>query len=166
MQASAAMENLTLPQADDYVWVPGSNASGLTTAPTAELVAQMAAAIVNPSIGNTDTEGWFGGTGQGYNATSTYGSDVTINSPFHAALLRGDRCYERRVGQQKMALCRHRSSDRCGIFLVLPRILLRYAHHGRRSWRRVDADPRLGDRSCVCRRSYGADPASRTPIGA
>ena len=80
MQASAAMENLTLPQAGDYVWVPGSNASGLTTAPTAELVAQMAAAIVNPSIGNTDTEGWFGGTGQGYNATSTYGSDVTINS--------------------------------------------------------------------------------------
>ena len=80
MQAHAAMENITLPQATDYLWVPGSNASGLTTAPTAELVSQMAAAIVNPSIGNTDTEGWFAGTGQGYNATSTYAADVTIHS--------------------------------------------------------------------------------------
>ncbi len=76
--AQAATVNLTLPGADDYLWVPGSNASGITTAPTAELVATLAGAIQNPAAFNTDLSGWFAGTGQGYDAKSTYAADVSV----------------------------------------------------------------------------------------
>lgn len=77
--ASAATVSLTLPAAEDYVWVPGGNASGITTAPTTALVAQLADAIQSTAVGNTDLEGWFAGTGQMY-SENQYGLDVTVHS--------------------------------------------------------------------------------------
>lgn len=78
--ASASTVQLTLPGANDYVWVPGSNASGITTDPTAGVVARLAGVIQAPDKFNTDLTGWFAGTGQGYDSKSTYAADVTVNS--------------------------------------------------------------------------------------
>ncbi len=64
---------ITLPGSDDYTWVAGSNAAGIGTGATAEIVQNLAAAI------GEDTVGWFGGTGQAYDANA-YGSDISITS--------------------------------------------------------------------------------------
>ena len=70
---------LTLPGTDDFTWIPGSNASGIGTGSSAEIIANLAAAITADNIGNTDLTGWFGGTGQAY-AANDYGSDISISS--------------------------------------------------------------------------------------
>ncbi len=70
---------ITLPGSDDFKWIAGSNAAGIGTGATAEIVQKLATAITASNIGNTDTVGWFGGTGQSYNANA-YGSDISITS--------------------------------------------------------------------------------------
>ena len=77
--AAADITPITLPPNSDYTWVAGSNASGIGTGATAEIVQNLAAAITATNIGNTDTVGWFGGTGQAYDFAS-YGSDISITS--------------------------------------------------------------------------------------
>ena len=62
---------LTLPGTDDFTWIAGSNASGIGTGSSAEIIQNLAAAITASNIGNTDLTGWFGGTGQAY-AQSSY----------------------------------------------------------------------------------------------
>ena len=57
---------LTLPSTDDFTWIPGSNASGIGEGSSPEIIQQLASAITNSTIGNTDLTGWFGGTGQSY----------------------------------------------------------------------------------------------------
>ena len=65
---------LTNPVASDYAWIPGSNGSGITTAMTAENVE----GIINAIPTSKDLVGWFGGTGQGYDAQSQWASEVII----------------------------------------------------------------------------------------
>ena len=74
----ATAETLTLPDTSDFTWIAGSNANGIGTGSSATIIQNLASAITNPSIGNTDLTGWFGGTGQGY-AQSSY-NDITITS--------------------------------------------------------------------------------------
>ena len=69
---------LTLPSTDDFTWIPGSNASGIGTGSSAQIIQNLASAITNSTIGNTDLTGWFGGTGQSY-AQSKY-NDITITA--------------------------------------------------------------------------------------
>ena len=57
---------LTLPGTDDFTWIAGSNASGIGTGASADIIQNLAAAITADNIGNTDLTGWFGGTGQAY----------------------------------------------------------------------------------------------------
>lgn len=78
LASSVFAESFTLPDNTDFTWIPGSNASGIGTGASAAIIQNLAAAITNPNIGNTDLIGWFGGTGQGY-AQSSY-NDITINS--------------------------------------------------------------------------------------
>ncbi|MBR6798385.1 MAG: PEP-CTERM sorting domain-containing protein [Opitutales bacterium] len=70
----ANAESLTLPENTDYTWVAGSNASGIGTGATAEIVQKLATAI------GDDLTGWFAGTGQAYDANSQYKSDISIIS--------------------------------------------------------------------------------------
>ena len=70
---------LTLPGTDDFTWIAGSNAAGIGTGSSAEIIENLAAAITADNIGNTDLTGWFGGTGYAYDANS-YGSDISITS--------------------------------------------------------------------------------------
>lgn len=72
----AAAAPLTLPSNTDFTWIPGRNADGIGTGASAEIMQQFAAAVTNPSVGNTDLVGWFGGTGQNY-AQSDY-NDITV----------------------------------------------------------------------------------------
>ncbi len=70
----AGAAQLTLPGNDDFTWIAGSNASGIGEGSSAAIIQQLASAITNPNIGNTDLTGWFGGTGQGY----AQNNDITI----------------------------------------------------------------------------------------
>ena len=79
LAGAAAAADITLPGSDDYTWVAGSNASGIGTGASADIVQKLATAITASDIGNTDTVGWFGGTGQAYDAAA-YGSDINIIS--------------------------------------------------------------------------------------
>ena len=79
LAGAAAAADITLPGSDDYTWVAGSNASGIGTGASADIVQKLATAITASNIGNTDTVGWFGGTGQAYDAAA-YGSDINIIS--------------------------------------------------------------------------------------
>lgn len=74
----AAAETLTLPGTNDFTWIAGSNAKGIGTGSSDTIIQQLASAITNPDIGNTDLTGWFGGTGQNYAQTSY--NDITITS--------------------------------------------------------------------------------------
>ncbi len=73
---AVAGEALTLPGSDDFTWIAGSNASGIGTGASAEIVEKLATAI---TTANKDMVGWFGGTGQAYDANA-YGSDISITS--------------------------------------------------------------------------------------
>ena len=79
LAGAAAAADITLPAETDYTWIAGSNASGIGTGATAEIVQQLATAITASDIGNTDKVGWFAGTGQAYDSAS-YGSDISIIS--------------------------------------------------------------------------------------
>ena len=70
---------LTLPGTDDFTWIAGSNASGIGTGASVEIIEKLAAAITADNIGNTDLTGWFGGTGQAY-AQSSYPNDIAITA--------------------------------------------------------------------------------------
>ena len=72
----AGAAQLTLPDNGDFTWIAGSNANGIGTGSSAAIIQQLASAITNPNIGNTDLTGWFGGTGQSY-AQSSY-NDIAI----------------------------------------------------------------------------------------
>lgn len=63
-----------MPGEDDFTWIAGSNASGIGTGASAEIIQQLASAITASNIGNTDLTGWFGGTGQSYGQNA----DITI----------------------------------------------------------------------------------------
>ena len=65
---------LTLPGTDDLTWIAGSNAAGIGTGSSAEIIQNLAAAITADNIGNTDLTGWFGGTGYAYGQNA----DITI----------------------------------------------------------------------------------------
>ena len=57
-------ESFTLPGSSDFNWIKGSNASGIGNQNiTAESVKNLAKTIL---ASNLDLDGWFGGTGQGY----------------------------------------------------------------------------------------------------
>ena len=71
--AAADITPITLPPNSDYTWVAGSNAQGIGTGASAEIVQQLATAI------GEDKVGWFAGTGQAYDFAS-YGSDISIIS--------------------------------------------------------------------------------------
>ncbi len=78
--ANAAEEKpITLPGQDDFTWIAGSNASGIGMGASAEIIQNLAAAITASNVGNTDLTGWFGGTGQAYDANA-YGADISIIS--------------------------------------------------------------------------------------
>ncbi|MBQ9830447.1 MAG: PEP-CTERM sorting domain-containing protein [Akkermansia sp.] len=77
--AVANTATLTLPGNDDFTWIAGSNANGIGTGASADIVQQLATAITSTNIGNTDLVGWFGGTGQAY-GSGHYGSDISIIS--------------------------------------------------------------------------------------
>ena len=79
LAGAAAAADITLPAETDYTWIAGSNASGIGTGATAEIVQQLATAITDSDIGNTDKVGWFAGTGQAYGAND-YGTDISIIS--------------------------------------------------------------------------------------
>ena len=78
--AVANTATLTLPGSEDFTWIAGSNANGIGTGASAEIVQQLATAITATQIGNTDLVGWFGGSGQAYDANSGYRSDISITS--------------------------------------------------------------------------------------
>ncbi len=61
---------LTLPEPDSFTWIAG-NGSGIGTGATADIVKWFAGQC------DDDMNGWFGGTGQSYDANS-YGSDISI----------------------------------------------------------------------------------------
>ena len=71
---AVAGEALTLPGSDDFTWIAGSNASGIGTGASAEIVQKLAMAI-----GSENMVGWFGGSGQAY-AQSSYPNDISITS--------------------------------------------------------------------------------------
>lgn len=73
---------LTLPGTDDFTWIAGSNASGIGTGASAEIIWKLAAAITAENIGNTDLTGWFGGTGQGYGQGSYDEIHITATNSF------------------------------------------------------------------------------------
>ena len=73
----AGAAQLTLPGKDDFTWIAGSNASGIGTGASADIIQNLAAAITADNIGNTDLTGWFGGTGQAY-AQHDYANDIAI----------------------------------------------------------------------------------------
>ena len=75
----AAAAPLTLPDTDDFTWIAGSNANGIGTGSSADIIQNLAAAITADNIGNTDLTGWFGGTGQGYGQAS-YPNDIAITA--------------------------------------------------------------------------------------
>ncbi len=75
MACAADSTPLTLPGSSDFTWIAGSNANGIGTGASADIVQKLATAI-----GTTDQTGWFGGTGQAYDANSQYGSDISIIS--------------------------------------------------------------------------------------
>ena len=70
---------LNLPDSSDFTWIAGSNASGIGTGASAEIVQKLATAITASNIGNTDLTGWFAGTGQAY-AQNSYPDDISITS--------------------------------------------------------------------------------------
>lgn len=70
---------LTLPSTDDFTWIAGSNASGIGTGASADIIQNLAAAITADNIGNTDLTGWFGGTGQAYDQNA-YPNDIAITA--------------------------------------------------------------------------------------
>ncbi len=74
MACAADSTPLTLPGSSDFTWIAGSNAAGIGTGASADIVQKLATAI-----GDTNLTGWFGGTGQAYGADS-YGSDISIIS--------------------------------------------------------------------------------------
>ncbi|MBQ8900757.1 MAG: PEP-CTERM sorting domain-containing protein [Akkermansia sp.] len=73
---------LTLPGTDDFTWIAGSNASGIGTGSSAEIIQNLAAAITADNIGNTDLTGWFGGTGQAYGQESDNEITITATNSF------------------------------------------------------------------------------------
>ena len=73
---------LTLPGTDDFTWIAGSNASGIGTGSSAEIIQNLAAAITADNIGNTDLTGWFGGTGQAYGQDSYNEITITATNSF------------------------------------------------------------------------------------
>ena len=73
---------LTLPGTDDFTWIAGSNASGIGTGASAEIIQNLAAAITADNIGNTDLTGWFGGTGQAYGQESDNEITITATNSF------------------------------------------------------------------------------------
>ena len=73
---------LTLPGTDDFTWIAGSNASGIGTGSSAEIIQNLAAAITADNIGNTDLTGWFGGTGQAYGQDSDNEITITATNSF------------------------------------------------------------------------------------
>lgn len=73
---------LTLPGTDDFTWIAGSNASGIGTGSSAEIIQNLAAAITASNIGNTDLTGWFGGTGQAYGQESDNEITITATNSF------------------------------------------------------------------------------------
>lgn len=73
---------LTLPDTDDFTWIAGSNASGIGTGSSAEIIQNLAAAITADNIGNTDLTGWFGGTGQAYGQDSDNEITITATNSF------------------------------------------------------------------------------------
>ena len=73
---------LTLPGTDDFTWIAGSNASGIGTGASAEIVQNLAAAITASNIGNTDLTGWFGGTGQAYGQNDYNEIKITSTNSF------------------------------------------------------------------------------------
>ena len=72
--AVANTATLTLPGSEDFTWIAGSNASGIGTGASAEIVQKLAMAI-----GSENMVGWFGGSGQAY-AQSSYPNDISITS--------------------------------------------------------------------------------------
>lgn len=77
LEINNTLNILSLPNAKDYTWVAGSNATGIGTAASAEIIQKLITAITNEQIGNTDLIGWFAGTGQNYTAND-YGADISI----------------------------------------------------------------------------------------
>ncbi len=73
---------LTLPGTDDFTWIAGSNANGIGTGSSAEIIENLAAAITADNIGNTDLTGWFGGTGQAYAQSSYNEIKITATNSF------------------------------------------------------------------------------------
>ena len=67
---------ITLPGSDDYTWIAGSNANGIGTGASAEIVTKLATAITSAGA---DQVGWYAGTGQAYGAND-YGSDISVIS--------------------------------------------------------------------------------------
>ena len=65
---------LTNPSQDSFTWIPGSEGSGITLTMTAANVSGIISAI--PA--GTSLTGWFGGTGQGYDAQSQWADEVII----------------------------------------------------------------------------------------
>ena len=78
----AGADPLTLPGTDDFTWIAGSNASGIGTGSSAEIIQNLAAAITADNIGNTDLTGWFGGTGQAYGQESDNEITITATNSF------------------------------------------------------------------------------------
>lgn len=69
---------LTNPDASDFLWIPGSNASGITTSMSADNVQS----FINAIPAGTDLVGWFGGTGQGYAQSSYNEIHITSDTSF------------------------------------------------------------------------------------
>ena len=80
---------LTLPDSDDFTWIAGSNASGIGTGSSAEIIQNLAAAITADNIGNTDLTGWFGGTGQAYAQNNEIAITATNSFEFVSRPSRG-----------------------------------------------------------------------------
>lgn len=78
--AAETVTPLTLPGTGDFTWIAGSNASGIGTGASADIIQNLAAAITADNIGNTDLTGWFGGTAHAYDANSGYRGDISITS--------------------------------------------------------------------------------------
>lgn len=71
---------LTLPGTDDFTWIAGSNASGIGTGSSAEIIQNLASAIT--VIANIDLTGWFGGTGGPYAQTDYNEITITATNSF------------------------------------------------------------------------------------
>lgn len=77
LEIDNTLDVLSLPNAKDFTWVAGSNATGIGTTASAEIIQKLITAITNEQIGNTDLIGWFAGTGQNHTAND-YGVDISI----------------------------------------------------------------------------------------